>query len=148
MRTTTFVRRRSCQTFLCLAYAGCGAAPCLAATDFFFTHRLRDWLDHLPFGMIDFVRRKSERLDCGACSVPPHTHTNTIADSLPEPRAQSLGHCPDAGSRSASHQGKNRPGWTATGVFCHSQLFRGVQFINFWIVRGKKREGWVNEGGE
>lgn len=68
-----------------------------------------------------------------------HTHTNTIADSLPEPRAQSLGHCPDAGSRSASHQGKNRPGWTATGVFCHSQLFRGVQFINFWIVRGKKR---------
>lgn len=41
---------------------------------FFFTHRLRDWLDHLPFGMIDFVRRKSERLDCGACSVPPHTH--------------------------------------------------------------------------
>lgn len=41
---------------------------------FFFTHRLRDWLDHLPFRMIDFVRRKSERLDCGACSVPPHTH--------------------------------------------------------------------------
>lgn len=82
MRTTTFVRRRSCQTFLCLAYAGCGAAPCLAATDFFFffffTHRLRDWLDHLPFGMIDFVRRKSERLDCGACSVPPHTQTRSL----------------------------------------------------------------------
>lgn len=54
------------------------AMSCSHRFFFFFTHRLRDWLDHLPFGMIDFVRRKSERLDCGACSVPPHTQTRSL----------------------------------------------------------------------